>query len=325
MRKSRAGAVLLVAAVGAAAYLLVPAASAPPIPGVVRSTELRIAPEIGGRLAAIRIRSGEAVRRGDVLAELAVPELEAAVSEALAAVGEARATRDRVYAGVRQEQVDILAREVEKAEANLVLAEQHRGRMATLAAHDNASRQELDKATAELGIARAALASSRLRLAEAKAGPTREERAVADAQVAAAETAASVLQRRLEKARLLAPQDGVVRVIVAEPGEAVRVGQPVLTLEAGGERWFAFNVREDRLAGLAIGTTVQLGAAPDRVIPGRITEIRGLGEFATWRAARAVGDHDLNTFRIRAEPAGPVDLDPGATVWLGPSAKSAEP
>ena len=194
--------------------------------------------------------------------------------------------------------------------------------MATLAAQDNASRQDLDEATAELGTARAGLTAAKLRHAEAQVGPTKEERDAADAQVAAAEATAAVLERRLQKSTLAAPRDGIVRVIVAETGEAVRPGQPVLTLEAGKERWFAFNIREDRLVGQALGATVQIGVTPDRAVPARITEIRGLAEFATWRAARAVGDHDLNTFRVRVEPLEPIDLDPGATVWLEVSAKS---
>ena len=134
MRKSHhVMALILLVAASAAVYVLWPVESRGPIPGMVRSTELRIAPEISGRLAEIRVRSGEAVHQGDVLAKLSTPELEAAVFEANAAVGEARATRDRVYAGVRQEQVDILAREIQKAQANVVLAEQHRGRIETLA------------------------------------------------------------------------------------------------------------------------------------------------------------------------------------------------
>ena len=317
MRRSGAAAVVfLVAVAGVAGYLLWPAESAPPATGVVRSTEIRIASEIGGRLATIRVRSGDAVHRCDVLAELTVPELDAALSEARAAVSEARATRDRVYAGVRQEQVDILAREIEKAQANVVLAEQHQSRIAALTARDNASKQELDEAVAELGAARAVLAAARLRHAEAKAGPTKEERAAADARVAEAEAVATVLDSRLRKSTLVAPRDGVVRVIVAEPGEAILPGQPVLTLEAGEERWFSFNVREDRLGRIGLGAPVELGAASGRKIPARITEMRGLGEFATWRAARAVGDHDLNTFRIRAEPTAPVGVDAGETVWL---------
>jgi HlyD family secretion protein len=326
MRRShRVLAVVAVLAAGVAAYRLWPAEPRAPIAGVVRATEIKIAPEISGRLAAVRVRSGDAVHRGDVLAELANPELQAALFEARAAAGEARAARDRVYAGVRQEQVAILAREIEKAEANVLLAEQHGARIVALAARDNASKQELDQATAEVGTARALLAAARQRHAEAQAGPTQEERAAADARVAEAEAAALVIEQRLRKSVLAAPSDGVVRVIVAEPGEAVRPGQPVLTVEAGEERWFAFNIREDRLGGVSVGAPIELGAAPDKVVRARITEIRGLGEFATWRAARAVGDHDLNTFRVRADPTGPVDLDPGATVWLAAPAGSASP
>jgi HlyD family secretion protein len=56
------------------------------------------------------------------------------------------------------------------------------------------------------------------------------------------------------------------------------------------------------------------GSAP---INARIEEIVPRGEFATWRAARAVGDYDLNTFVIRADPVGTVGgIQPGMTVWL---------
>jgi HlyD family secretion protein len=45
--------------------------------------------------------------------------------------------------------------------------------------------------------------------------------------------------------------------------------------------------------------------------------LRPLGEFATWRAARAVGDHDINSFLVRADPiAETLELEPGMTVWL---------
>ena len=51
--------------------------------------------------------------------------------------------------------------------------------------------------------------------------------------------------------------------------------------------------------------------------PARVTELRPLGEFATWRAPRAVGDHDLNSFRLRLDPVEAEDkLQPGMTVGL---------
>ncbi len=51
----------------------------------------------------------------------------------------------------------------------------------------------------------------------------------------------------------MAPVDGTVGVLVAEPGEILPVGKPVLTLYVGNERWFAFTLREDALGRIGGG------------------------------------------------------------------------
>jgi HlyD family secretion protein len=78
-------------------------------------------------------------------------------------------------------------------------------------------------------------------------------------------------------------------------------------------------LRKDQLDGLTIGFPVELTTADGNApIDARIDEIVPRGEFATWRAARAVGDHDLNTFVLRADPVGPASEapKPGMSVWL---------
>src|SRR6202042_509165 len=166
--------------------------------------------------------------------------------------------------------------------------------------------------------ARADVAEAQANYDAAVAGPTREERAIADAQVLAAAAALAVLERRLDKMILRAPADGVVSVIAAEVGENVRAGQPILMVEAAGEQWLSFNVREDYLSGLAIGKTVSvMRNGADAEIKALITELRPLGTFATWQAERVIGDHDRNTLRLRLDPDGkPADLEPGMTVWI---------
>jgi HlyD family secretion protein len=290
---------------------------APPIAGMVRQTEIRIAPDTTGRLASVAVGPGQHVRKGDLLAVLDNPDLTAAVEEAKAAAASAGADRDNVYSGVRAEQQAIAAQAVETAQANLLLAQQENTRAAALAAKSFASRQTLDESTASLAKAQADLDLKRARLAAAKAGPTAEERALADARVTLAEATVADLQAQLDKTRLMAPVDGTIGIRVAEPGEIIGPGKPVLTLEADGERWFAFTLREDALPGMAIGGVVALTAPGGRRIDARVNELRPLGEFATWRAARAVGDHDLNAFRLRLDPDGGADgLEPGMTVWL---------
>ena len=106
--------------------------------------------------------------------------------------------------------------------------EQQNARAVALAARDFASRQELDESTASLAKAEADLDLKRAQHAAASAGPTAEERALADARVALAEATVADLQAKLDKTRLVAPVDGIVGMLVAELGEVVPVGKPVL-------------------------------------------------------------------------------------------------
>lgn len=189
-----------------------------------------------------------------------------------------------------------------------------------------ASQQTLDQAQYEVDAAHAALAETEANHAAAVAGPTNEEKAIADAEVQAAAATLAVLERHLDKTVLRAPADGIVSVVVAEIGENLHAGQPVLAIVLAGERWLSFNVREDSLGGLTVGTAVQVAReATGGMIPAVVTELRPLGAFATWQAERAVGDHDLNTLRMRLDLEGDVsELEPGMAVWLTNGARGSQ-
>jgi HlyD family secretion protein len=310
------GLILIVA--GAGAYVLWPRGEAAPIVGLVRGTQIRIAPEVGGQLAAIKVKKGDSVRAGDVVAELSALELSAAVVQARAALAAAQANRDHVYAGVRAEEVDALAAAIAKAKSRLQYAEQQLNRTAYLARSDTATQQALDEAENDVASARADVAEAEANHAAAVAGPTQEERAIADAQVKAAASALAVLERQLEKTILRAPADGTVSVTVAEVGENVVAGQPVLAIEAAGKQWLSFNAREDFLRGIRVGMIVDVGRlGTSETTPALVTELLPLGSFATWQAERAVGDYDRNTLRLRLDPQRDVaKFEPGMTVWF---------
>jgi HlyD family secretion protein len=192
------------------------------------------------------------------------------------------------------------------------------GRVAFLARSDTATQQALDQAENDVAAARADVAEANANHDAAVAGPAREERAIADAQVKAASSALAVIERHLDKTILPAPVDGVVSVIVAELGENIRAGQPVLVIEEIGKRWRSFNVREDWLRGLTVGAKVAVVRADmPEATPAVVTELVPLGSFATWQAERAIGDHDRNTLCLRLDPQGEaIGFEPGMTVWL---------
>src|SRR5262245_60459347 len=309
--------VILIAA-GAGAYVLRRSDAVEPIVGVVRTTEIHVAPEVGGQLQAIKVHKGDPVRAGDVVVELSALELSASVEQAHAALAAAVADRDNVYAGARAEEIASLAAAIAKAKSRLDYAQQQLTRVSQLARNDVTSQQSLDQAQNDVATARADVAEAEANHAAAVAGPTQEERAIADAQVKAAAAARAVLKRRLEKTILHAPADGIVSVIVTEVGENIRAGQPVLAIAETGKQWLSFNAREDTLHGLTVGAKVDVArAGASELTPAVVTELVPLGSFATWQAERAVGDHDRNTLRLRLDPQGDASgFQPGMTVWL---------
>src|SRR5882757_5352653 len=101
--------VLALAGAGAIAYVALRPVPPRPIVGMVRATEIKITPEVSGRIASLPFKRGDRVKAGAVVVQLSNPELAAAVGEAEAGLLEAQAARDRVYAGVRHEEVGIAA------------------------------------------------------------------------------------------------------------------------------------------------------------------------------------------------------------------------
>jgi HlyD family secretion protein len=321
MRKAKRAAILaaaLVLVAGVLVYSERRSGSATTIVGVVRATEVRVEPEVDGQLVSIAVEKGAHVHAGDVLATLSAVELTAQADQARAALGSATANRNNIDVGVRREQVDSLKAAIAKASARLEYVQAQLTRTSTLARQSFESQQALDQAENDAASARADVAEAQANYDAAVAGPTREERTIAEAQVLAAAAAVAVLERRLEKMILRAPADGVVSVIAAEVGENVHAGQPILMVEAAGKQWLSFNAREDHLNGLTIGETVSvMRNGADGATKAVITELQPLGTFATWQAERVIGDHDRGTLRLRLDPEGePAGLEPGMTVWI---------
>jgi multidrug resistance efflux pump len=289
-----------------------------PIIGMVRRTEVRVAAELTGRLAKFLVKPGAHVDEGQEVAELDAPDLAASLVQAQASAASTGADRANLYAGVRSEEQQIANKQIEVAAANLDFDKEELDRTRALAAKGFAPGERLDRATASYDSDNAALQLKKAAYAEAVAGPTAEQREIADARLAQAKATAKTVEKRLSKTRLLSPVSGVVKTSIGEPGEIVRTGETILTLVPDARPWFAFTAREEKLEGVSIGAELAVLRSDGKTTVARLTELRPLGQFATWQAARAIGDHDLNSFYLRLEPTSDADddLEPGMSVWL---------
>ena len=204
--------------------------------GVVETPTAQVAPTVVGRISALYVREGERVKAGQLLARLAVPELQAAVRQVQAELQAARAEAASLRSSLRQQQATSRAsieqaqaqvraslsrlqelqagsrpQQVRQAEealasarADLDLAQAQFERAQALLAQGAISQADLDQARARLATANAQAARAEQELSLVRQGPRREEIAAARAQVQAAEAQARAIRAAAGEAQVLA-------------------------------------------------------------------------------------------------------------------------
>lgn len=289
------------------------------IQGETDATHVDIASKVPGRIDSIYVREGDMVRRGQLVATLDGPEIRARAIQAQAARDAAKATRDRVLRGYRDEEIRSARDNYRRAVAAEAIAETTFARYDRLTSEGVIPPQKRDEAEASYRAAREATGAAKAQYELVQSGNRVEDRAAATAELRRAEGAVAEATSYVEDNTLRSSVDGQVMVKVVEQGELVSPGLPVLTIVDLSDQWITVNLREDRLAGLKIGDTLSavipaLGSSGLRFT---VYYISPLGSFATWRATRETGGFDVRTFEVRARPPRPIDgLRPGMSALI---------
>ncbi len=316
-----------VAAVGVWAFVRTWQKVARPVPeivqGQIEATEIDVSSKIPGRLGGISVVEGASVGKGDLVATLDSPEIEAKLAQARASRAAASAQRDKANRGAREEEIRAAEANWRRAREAAILAETTFHRVDRLARDGVAPVQRRDEAETVWKSAREAEAAARALMDMAVTGARSEDKTSAAAIVDAADGAIAEVQSYLRETRVLAPAAGQVYRRNLEPGEMVAAGLPIVTLVDLSDVWATFHLREDRLAGLTVGSTVQIEipAIGNRRAVFRVSYLAPEADYATWRPTTAQGGFDVKSFEIRARPVGRVEgLRPGMTaILIGPA------
>src|SRR3974390_1768697 len=289
------------------------------VQGEVDATRFDIAARVDGRVADIPVVRGQDVAACAVLVRIDNPETIAKNEQALAARIVAEAQLANVNVGTRSEVIAARKGELERAQANVVLAQKTYDRVSQLAEHGNAPIARLDQATDSLHESQRAEDQAKSAFDQAVNGYTKEEHEIAEADVGKAIADIKAVQSIIDQMVIYAPVASQVYQRNVKPGEYVSPGVPLVTLINLEDVWIHFDLREDLVKTLKVGDSfdVRIPALADRRITVEVKFIATKGEYASWRATRATGDFDLRTFSIRAYPVEKVpELRPGMSAYV---------
>jgi HlyD family secretion protein len=236
------------------------------------------------RVAQVLVQEGDHVKRGQLMARLDVSRLGPQLAQAEATAAAQAAVVQRLHNGSRPEEIGQSRANAAAAQADAADAAGKYNKVKALwdSSQGRAlSRQDLDDArtTADAASARAVAAQKSLALT--LAGPRKEDIAQAEAQLKAEQAQAAVLRRQLADADLVAPQDGVVRSRIAEPGEIASPQRAAFSLAIIDPKWVRAYVSEPDLGLVRPGqaASITVDSFPGRTFQGWIGFISPTAEF----------------------------------------------
>ena len=178
--------------------------------------------------------------------------------------------------------------------------------------------QKRDEAQAAVEATNAQVKAAQSQYDMARNGARVEERKASSAQVSQASGAIMEVNSYLNETVQVAQMDGEVSEVYPKVGELVGTGTPIMTVSMLDDQWATFNVREDQLSGLAVGSEVDVFVpALDKNMKMKVFYVKDKGSFAVWKATKASGQYDQKTFEVKARPTEMIEgIRPGMSVIL---------
>ena len=286
------------------------------IQGEVEVGEYRVSCKLPARVVEIRVKEGDFVHKGDTLAILEIPEMNAQEKVAQSTEAATQALSNLTEEGARREAIQSAQQLVVQAKAATDVAKKTYDRMQNLFSEGVMSQQKRDEAKAAWEVALAHEKAMKSQYEMAKNGARTEEKKAAQSQANAAKHAVDVVRSVLKETVQVAAVDGEVSDIYPKEGELVGMGSPILSISMMKDMWGTFNVREDQLNGLKVGDTfTAFSPAFNKELKLKVFEIKDEGSYAVWKATKSNGQYDLKTFEVKARPINPFDgLRPGMSL-----------
>ena len=284
------------------------------IQGEAEATEVRISGKIPGRIAKFMHQEGERVKLGDTLVIIQSPELSAKLEQASAAENAAIALEMKARKGARQETIQGAYDMWQKAKVGTDIAKKSYDRVQRLFEKGVVPAQKRDEAEAQYQAAIATENAAKSQYDMAKNGAENEDKLAALANVNRAKGAVQEVRSYMKETILLSPLDGEISEIFPKQGELVGTGAPIMNVVDLNDMWFTFNIREDLLKDIKMGSTfnIRIPALNNKTVQVKVTYIKVLASYATWKATKTTGEFDSKTFEVRAKPDAPIaDLRPG--------------
>jgi HlyD family secretion protein len=287
--------------------------------GILETTEVNVSSEIPGRVKSILIEKGNAVVNGQILATLEPDILSAKKNQAEGMVKAARSLVEKAEFGARKEEISALQNQYQMAKSQFDFAQITYKRYQALYLDNIISKQEMDELQFKYDAAKEQMNAAKSMWEIGKSGARKEDIKAAYGSYDRAQGAFQEVEAYYDELQIIAPTSGIISNQIAEEGEVMAAGYPILTIQKPEKIYAIFNVREDHLADFKMDKLykAKIPGLGNEEVNFKVTYISPMAGFATWVPIKAKGEYQLKTFEVHLKPQERIEeLRPGMSIQI---------
>lgn len=276
------------------------------IQGKVEYEQIAVVSKVPGKIVRLFVKEGDWVKKGDTLAQLDIPEVDAKKNQAKGAVVSAKAQYTMALKGATDNQMKQLEAKRMGLKEQFEFAQKSIQRLKNMLKDSLVSQQTYDETFAKYQGALAQYNAVQAEIDDAKKGARIEQQTMALGQQERAYGALLEVETAEQERFVIAPQDMSIETITLSLGELALPGYTLFNGNIKNSVTFRFTLPESKLNLYKKGETVSVTIPYSKqTIQGVVTSIKQLSAYGN--IATAYPDYELqeSLFEIKITPTNP--------------------
>lgn len=273
------------------------------IQGKIEKEQIAVVSKIPGKILKIWVKEGDLVQKGDTLAVLDIPEVDAKKSQAEGAVVSAKAQYKMAVKGATENQIKQLEAKKTGLKEQYEFAQKSIRRLTNMLKDSLISQQTYDETFAKYQGAQAQYNAVVAELDDAKKGARIEQQTMALGQQDRALGALQEVETANKERYIIAPQNMSIETITLNLGELALPGYTLFNGYIDNSIYFRFTIPENQLGEFKKGQEITVHVPYKKEnIKGKISTIKQLGAYGN--IATAYPDYEMqeSLFEIKITP-----------------------
>ncbi len=273
------------------------------IKGKIEREQIAVTSKIPGRIVKLYVSEGHQVKKGDTLAFLDSPEVDAKRAQALGALTSAEAQYNMAVRGASVNQLQQLEAKRSALKEQFAFAEKSLKRLENLVKDSLVPQQSYDETYAKYQGAKSQLMAVNAEIAGVKNGVRIEQQTMALGQKERAQGALNEVEVAEKELYVIAPQDMSIETCTLQVGELALPGYTLFSGYLSDSTYFRFSIPESQLDDFSIGEEKEVKVFyNDQTIKGKVNSVKQLGAYAN--IATAYPDYEIQQalFEVKILP-----------------------